>query len=78
MVRDRFERVIRPTQRLGYVDLIAYVLISASEVLEEEPRDYKEVMRSRNKTEWMKAMDDEMKSLHDNHCMQLIKLHEES
>ena len=30
-------------------------------------------MRSRNKTEWLKAMDDEMKSLHDNNTLELIK-----
>ena len=37
-----------------------------SEVLGEEPRDHKEVMRSQNKNEWLKAMDDEIKSLYDN------------
>ncbi|XP_050888643.1 uncharacterized protein LOC127093784 [Lathyrus oleraceus] len=73
LTRDRLRRVIRPPQRLGYADLIAYALISASDVLDEEPRDYKEVMRSRNKTELLKAMDDEMKSLHDNHTWELIK-----
>src|SRR3954471_23054695 len=71
--RDRSRRVIKPPQRLGYADLIAYALISASEVLDDEPRDYKEVMRSQNKTEWLKAIDDEMKSLHDNHTWELIK-----
>src|SRR3954469_2465409 len=71
--RDRSRRAIKTPQRLGYADLIAYALISASEVLDKEPRDYKEVMRNRNKTEWLKAMDDEMKSLHDNHTWELIK-----
>ena len=66
LARDRTRRVIKPPQRFVYADLIAYALISTSEVLEEEPRDHKEVMRSRNKTEWLKVMDDEMKSLHDN------------
>ena len=46
--RDRSRRVIKPPQRLGYADLIAYALISASEVLDDEPRDYKEAMKSRN------------------------------
>src|SRR3954465_3159116 len=71
--RDRSRRVIKPPQRLGYADLIAYALISASEVLDEEPRDYKEVMRSRNKAEWVKVMNDDMKSLHVNHTWELIK-----
>ena len=65
--RDRSRRGIKPPQRLGYAYLITYALISASEVLDEEPRDYKEVMRSRNKTEWLNVMDDEIKPLHDNH-----------
>ena len=71
--RDRTRRVIKPPHRLGYADLIAYAIISVSEVLEEEPRDHKDVMRSINKTEWLKAMDDEMKSLHDNLTWGLIK-----
>ena len=66
LARDRPRRFVKPPQRLGYADLIAYALISASEVLDEEPRNYKEIMRSLNKTEWMKSMDDEMKSLHNN------------
>ena len=78
MARDRLRRVIKPPQRLGYANLIAYALISASEVLDEEPIDYKEVTKSQNNTEWLKAMDNEMKSLHNNHCIHLIKLHEES
>ncbi|XP_050897048.1 uncharacterized protein LOC127103850 [Lathyrus oleraceus] len=73
LARDRPRRIIKPPQRLGYADLITYALIFVSEVLDEEPIDYKEVMRSRNKTEWLKAMDDEMKSLHDNHTWELIK-----
>src|SRR3954465_5682219 len=64
--RDRSRRVIKAPRSGGYADLTAYALVAASEVLAYEPRDYKEVMRSRNKTEWLKAMDDEMKTPHDN------------
>ncbi|XP_050902779.1 uncharacterized protein LOC127115231 [Lathyrus oleraceus] len=39
LARNTPRRVIKPPQRLGYADLIAYGLISASEVLDEEPRD---------------------------------------
>jgi hypothetical protein len=72
LARDRPRRVIKSPQRLGYVDLIAYALISASEVIDEEPRDYMEVMRTENKIERLKAVDDEMKSLHDNHTWEWI------
>lgn len=44
--RDRSRRVIKSHQRLNYADLISFSLISASEVLDEEPRDYKETVRS--------------------------------
>jgi hypothetical protein len=44
LARDRPRRVIKPPQMLGYANLIAYALISTSEVLDEEPRDYKEVI----------------------------------
>lgn len=73
MVRDGSSRVIKPPQRLDYVYLITFALIYASEVLDEEPRYYKEAMRSQNKTKWMKAMDNDMKSLHDNHTWELIE-----
>lgn len=66
LARYRLRRIIKPPQRLGYADLIAYALISTSKVLDEEPRDYKDVMRIRDKTKFLKAIDDGMKSLHDN------------
>lgn len=50
-----------------------FALISAGEVLDEEPRYYKEATRSRNKTEWIISMDDEIKSLHDNHALDMIE-----
>lgn len=71
--RDGSIRVIKPSQRLGYTDLITYALISGSEVLYEEPIDYKEVMKSQNKNKWLKAMNDEIKSLHDNNTWELIE-----
>lgn len=71
--RDTSRRIIKPPQRLGYVDLIAFALLSASEVLDEEPRDYKEVARIRNKVEWLKAMNDEMKSLHVNNTWKPVE-----
>lgn len=73
MARDRSRWVISSTQRTGYRYLITLALISASEVLDEEPRDYNEAVRSRNKTEWLKSMDDEMKYLHDNNTWELIE-----
>lgn len=73
LIRDRSRRVIKLPLRLGYADLITYALISSSEVLDEEPIDYKEVMTSRDKTGWLKAMDDEINSLHGNNTWELIE-----
>ena len=50
LARDRQRRVIKPPQRLSYAYPIIFTLISTSEVLDEEPRDCKETVRSRNKT----------------------------
>lgn len=71
--RDRSRRVIKPPQILGYAGLISFALISSSEVLDEKPIDYKEAVCSRNKSEWLKDMVNEMKYLHDNHTWKLIK-----
>ena len=38
-----------------------------------EPETYQEVLKHGNKTEWIKAMKEEMKSLHENHTYDLVK-----
>lgn len=39
-----------------------------------EPECFEEAMESEQKREWIDAMDDEMKSLHENHTYELVKL----
>ena len=39
-----------------------------------EPECYEEAMESEHKNKWIADMDDEMKSLHDNHTFELVKL----
>jgi len=39
-----------------------------------EPECYEEAMESEHKNKWIAAMHDEMKSLHDNHTFELVKL----
>ena len=41
---------------------------------EEEPECYEEVMESEQKKKWVVVVEDEMKSLHDNHAFKLVKL----
>jgi len=40
-----------------------------------EPECFEEALDSEEKKQWMDAMQDEMKSLHDNHTYDLVKLH---
>ena len=35
---------------------------------------YQKVLKHENKTEWLKAMKEEMKSFHENHTYDLVKL----
>jgi len=39
-----------------------------------EPEYFREAMESKQKRKWLGAMKDEMKSLHDNHTFDLVKL----
>ncbi|RDX98966.1 hypothetical protein CR513_18043, partial [Mucuna pruriens] len=41
---------------------------------EEEPECYQEAMKNEEKQKWLDAMQDEIKSLHDNHTYDLVKL----
>ena len=41
LARDRIRREIKQPKRYGYVDLIAFALVAASEVLEEDPKNVK-------------------------------------
>ena len=38
-----------------------------------EPECYKEAMKDEHKDKWIEAMQDEMKSLHENHTYKLVK-----
>ncbi|KAH9782240.1 hypothetical protein KPL71_008811 [Citrus sinensis] len=72
LVRDRKRRAVRPPKRYTVADLIAYALIAAQEVNEEEPRTYKEAINSRDKLKWKEAMDEEIESLMKNGTWKLI------
>ncbi|QHO13807.1 Retrovirus-related Pol polyprotein [Arachis hypogaea] len=39
-----------------------------------EPKSYQEAMSDEHKKDWLKAMQEEMKSLHENHTFELVKL----
>ena len=43
----------------------------------EEPESYGEAIEDEPKLEWIDAMKDEMKSLHENHTFELVTLPKE-
>ena len=73
LTRDRERRHIRPPQRYGYADLIAYALAASHEIDEDEPTSYREAIKSTYKSEWQKAMNDELDSLYKNNTWDLVK-----
>lgn len=62
---------IRPPDKLGYAELTSYAFAAADEMISDEPRTYQAAMISKEKSEWKKAMDDEVNSLKRNQTWQL-------
>lgn len=58
--------------RYGYVDLIAYALMSAEDMPIEEPASYSEAMKSEKCDRWLEAMKEEVNSLHKNQTWTLV------
>ncbi|KAH9685060.1 hypothetical protein KPL70_013801 [Citrus sinensis] len=50
LARDREMRHIKPPQRYGYTDLIAYALAASHEIDEDEPTSYREALKSSYKS----------------------------
>ena len=73
LARDRTRRQIKPPEKFGYADLMAFSLVATSEVWDDEPKSYKAAMASKENLKWGKTRDEEMKSLHDNHTWELVK-----
>lgn len=55
MVRYRIRRKIRTLNRLGYIDLIAYVLNTTSNV-DIDPCSYEEAISCQEVDEWTEVM----------------------
>ena len=65
IVRDREMRIIKPPQKYGEVDLVAYAL-SVTDNIEssEEPSTYEKAVSWSNSSKWMIVMQKEIGSLH--------------
>ena len=73
LTRDRVPRQRRAPDRYGYAELLAYSLVAASEVLDDEPKSVSTALASKDSKKWLDAMKEEMKSLHDNKTWTLVK-----
>ena len=73
LARDRQRRMIRPPQRFGHADMICYAVNTAEEVEHEEPKSYKEAIKSKEKTLWLEAMKEELHSLSKNQTWTLVE-----
>jgi len=72
LARDRTKSEIKSPKRYEYAYLIAFAMVAASEVLEEEPKSLQVILASKEKEKWLSAMSEEIKSLHENHTRELI------
>ena len=62
LARDRTRMEIEQPKRYEYDDIIAFALVAASEVLEEDPKTIKAFLASKEKEKWLSAMNEEIKS----------------
>lgn len=56
LAMDRTKRTIIAPEMFGYVDLIAFALVSTSEVLQDEPKYVKSILVSKDSKKWKQAM----------------------
>ena len=47
LARYRTRRQIKPPEKFGYADLMAFSLVAANEVWDDEPKSYKAAMTSK-------------------------------
>ena len=64
---DRERRTIKPPQKYGEVDLVAYVLSVVDNIeSSEELSTYEEAVSCSDSSKWMITMGEEMESFHKN------------
>lgn len=62
LAMGRPKRIIKPPERYGYKDMVAYALT----VIGEDPSTFQEVVDNPKRDRWMEAMVEEMESLKKN------------
>ncbi|KAL6346168.1 hypothetical protein AAG906_027902 [Vitis piasezkii] len=67
------KRNIKPPNRFGFVDLIAYALLTAMEYEESEPLSYQEAINNNESMKWLTTMSEEFESLQKNQTWVLVE-----
>ena len=73
LARDRTKRQIKLPQRYAYADLVAYALIVIENIENDKPQTYHEAIISRESTQWIVAMNEEIESLQKIHNWKLVE-----
>ncbi|KAK3042130.1 hypothetical protein RJ639_001832 [Escallonia herrerae] len=71
IARNRLRREIRPPQKYGYADMVAYALSVAESIEIEKPVTYKEAVKSTKSADMMTKHIPEIKF---KHCLDLISI----
>ena len=66
IARDRPRRVTRLLARFRLIDTIFFTFTIVEDIVDFEPRNYKEAMGCEDSAEWSKAMKEEINSLKKN------------
>ncbi|KAI3791603.1 hypothetical protein L2E82_05458 [Cichorium intybus] len=75
IARDRPRRQIVPPKRYAEAELVAYAFIVANDIESEtEPLNYDEAIKSKDSSDWMIAMHNEMESLQRNGTWDLVPI----
>ena len=72
LTRDRTRRIRKPNPKYSYADIIAYALVAYQELADNEPKTFHEAVKSKYARQWRLAMDEEIKSLHENKTWILV------
>lgn len=73
LARDRQRRKVQPPPRFrSEEDISAYVFVAAEEEASYEPLTFKDAINSKDKRQWLSAMEEEMASLYQNNTWELV------
>ena len=73
LTRDRVIRDVKPPFRYAHADVIAYALNIENTIEFDEPLTFTDACRSKDKSQWFQAMQEEMDSFQKNNTWTLVQ-----